>query len=657
MRKLIGLLGNRWLLSCVGLGAVASVIWMIGPLIGFGSSRPLQSPSVRLIVILVMVVFWALNHMRKVIKANQANQGMVDGLVEAESAAEDPDRSAEEIATLKERFEEAVEVLKKSKGKKSRLSLYDLPWYIIIGPPGSGKTTALVNSGLEFPLAERYGKEALSGVGGTRNCDWWFTDEAILLDTAGRYTTQDSDADVDRSAWEGFLNLLKKYRRRRPINGVLVAISLSDLMVLNEHERISHARAIKTRIQELDQHFGIRFPVYVMLTKCDLVAGFMEFFDDLGRSEREQVWGVTFPIEASESAEGVVDRFGPELDGLLERLSDRLLWRMSQERDPRRRAAIYGFPRQLASLKQSVEGFLGDVFRGSRFEQAPMLRGIYFTSGTQEGTPIDRLMGAVARTYHLLECNKPVKSDILRTDSCNNFNRQSIMTIESKTLSTWIAMKSFEVLFFGSLSDIWAEVGASVMEMIPQEIVPGRRKGDTLVEVISDPCIEAELLRDDQLLAIEITNKEQPETIADTAVSVASLTSIEAGRSNAKEDNMEVLQILHSLKTYLSQPITHLRIPPFGGTGSLVHVDININITGVYKTPLVPGPASSYKAIYTALMRAQGISAWSYGDSSKSIISLDLDLYEVLYACQFQGRHARQVHITPRGIACRFCSH
>ena len=65
---------------------------------------------------------------------------------------------------------------------------------MIIGPPGSGKTTALINSGLKFPLARGATPEAVAGVGGTRYCDWWFTEDAVLIDTAGRYTTQDSDA-------------------------------------------------------------------------------------------------------------------------------------------------------------------------------------------------------------------------------------------------------------------------------------------------------------------------------------------------------------------------------------------------------------------------------------------------------------------------------
>ena len=53
------------------------------------------------------------------------------------------------------------------------------------------------------------GQGAVAGVGGTRLCDWWFTENAVLIDTAGRYTTQDSDAAVDRAGWDAFLDLLK----------------------------------------------------------------------------------------------------------------------------------------------------------------------------------------------------------------------------------------------------------------------------------------------------------------------------------------------------------------------------------------------------------------------------------------------------------------
>jgi type VI secretion system protein ImpL len=135
--------------------------------------------------------------------------------------------------------------------RRDRRYLYQLPWYVIIGAPGSGKTTALANSGLKFPLSDKMGELAVRGVGGTRNCDWFFTDDAVLIDTAGRYTTQDSDEAVDRSAWQSFLELLRKYRPRSPIEGILVAFCIADLAESDLHQRLAHARAIKRRIQEI----------------------------------------------------------------------------------------------------------------------------------------------------------------------------------------------------------------------------------------------------------------------------------------------------------------------------------------------------------------------------------------------------------------------
>ena len=327
MRKIVDFFKKRWVISLIGLIALSILIWFVGPLVAIAGKVPLADAVVRLVVILIVVLIWGLNNLRVQMQANRANDQIAEGMAQStQSATKNKGQSDQDVAQLKERFDEAMSVLKKSSRKGGSVNLYELPWYIIIGPPGSGKTTALTHSGLEFPLAERFGKQALRGVGGTRNCDWWFTNDAVILDTAGRYVTQDSHGEADSAEWEGFLNLLKKYRKRRPINGVLISMSLPDLMLFNEHEQDYHIRAIKQRIQELDQQLGIRFPIYVLFTKCDLVAGFMEFFDDLGREERAQVWGMTFPS----NEQNVVQRFGVEFDGLLQRLNERLLARLNQ---------------------------------------------------------------------------------------------------------------------------------------------------------------------------------------------------------------------------------------------------------------------------------------------------------------------------------------
>ena len=310
-------------------------------------------------------------------------------------------QTSEEITQMNERFVQALGTLKKLnfKGKGAKSALYELPWYIIIGPPGSGKTTALINSSLDFPLAEKFGSGALQGVGGTRNCDWWFTNDAVLIDTAGRYTTQDSHKVVDSSAWEGFLTLLKKHRRRRPINGAIVAISLQDLLTQTEDERAKHAKTIRTRIDELMEKLEVRFPVYLMFTKCDLVSGFSEFFEDLGKEEREQILGMSLPDSPEESSAPDFEKVSYEYTQIVKRLYERVLWRVHSERDTKRRSAIQAFPQQMENLQGIIDSFVQQTFVQNRYRLQPYLRGVYFTSGTQDGTPIDRLMSSVSSNF------------------------------------------------------------------------------------------------------------------------------------------------------------------------------------------------------------------------------------------------------------------
>ena len=388
------LLTRRGLWLLLALVLIALVIWFAGPYVAFADYAPLETAIARWVAIALVVVFWGLRTLFRELKAARAGGLLVKEVVRQEDPA--AARASTDARQLRERFEEAVEALQKSRANRTRL--YELPWYIIIGPPGAGKTTAIVNSGLNFPLAQKFGKEALRGVGGTRNCDWWFTDQAILLDTAGRYTTQDSDQASDAGGWREFLTLLRKYRRRRPINGVLVALSLAELATQTDAERARHVAAVRQRLDELHRELKVLLPVYLVLTKCDLLAGFTEFFDDLSQEGREQVWGMTFALDASRAGTAA-SQFSAEYALLLERLNARMLARMESERDLQRRALIFGFPRQVAGARRSLEAFLGETFGSSAFEQSGWLRGVYFTSGTQVGTPVDRMLGALARTF------------------------------------------------------------------------------------------------------------------------------------------------------------------------------------------------------------------------------------------------------------------
>ena len=267
---------RRWLRTLIWAAAACLVVFFYGDAVRLGRWEPLAGETRRDLACAAILAGWALYNVVMLVRDRRTNKTMIDALVKDGQPSKD-DLSAQEVDKLRTRLQEAMTQLRRMVGGR-RGYLYQLPWYIMIGPPGSGKTTALLNSGLKFPLAETLGRDPLQGVGGTRNCDWWFTEEAILLDTAGRYTTQDSDPEVDQKGWTGFLGLLKQYRPLQPINGVIVALSIEDVASANPQERLANAQAIRARLGELTRTFASRFPIYVLLTKADLLAGFVQFF-------------------------------------------------------------------------------------------------------------------------------------------------------------------------------------------------------------------------------------------------------------------------------------------------------------------------------------------------------------------------------------------
>lgn len=407
----------KTLLISIGVLCVVLLVWFGGPLVAIADYVPLQSVTARLVTLLLILLaglaWWGVG----VIRARLANRRMLaaieaageSGSGQAPSSGQGPApvRDDAQLEEVRSRFRRAMDVLRESgrgQGISTRLfggrrHIYQLPWYLFIGAPGSGKTTALMNAGLQFPLAEKLGDSPIRGIGGTRNCDWWFTDQAVLIDTAGRYTTQDSDAQADAREWGEFLALLRRFRPRQPINGVLATVSVADLLQSSPEQRERMAIALRQRVQELLEKLDIAIPVYLLVTKADLLPGFTEFFADADRERREQVWGTTYPHAAQPAA--LATEFDAGFAELLRRIDDLSLDRLQAETDTERRARIHGFAPQFASLHGPLASFVATAFPESRLARRPMVRGVYFTSGTQEGSPVDRVMGAIARRFGL----------------------------------------------------------------------------------------------------------------------------------------------------------------------------------------------------------------------------------------------------------------
>ena len=288
-----------------------------------------------------------------------------------------PGREPNRHQDLQSSWKKAVETLRASHLKKEGNPLYVLPWYLMIGEGGSGKSTAIKSARLCSPFA---GEDC--GGSGTHNCDWRFYDQGILLDTAGRYTVP-VDPDHDNEEWRKFLSLLLKYRKKEPINGLIVALAADKLVNGSSQELENYGRQLRSRIDEMMRSLGISFPVYLLVTKCDLIRGMTQFSDRLPEQSLDQPMGLVNK-EMSTDVPALLERFWTSIDERLRSL--RLLLLHGPESRPAS-ASLLLFPDEMRKLKPALDAFMLAAFAVNHYQETPLLRGIYLCSGRRQGSP------------------------------------------------------------------------------------------------------------------------------------------------------------------------------------------------------------------------------------------------------------------------------
>jgi type VI secretion system protein ImpL len=394
MQRLLRILTHTRTLSIIGALALVGFLFLGVTALRI---RLIWAVAVFGVLLLLWLAIWLFKFLKARRSGAKLNQALTQQVESAQAApGADPSRQAE-LDGLRSRLAQAVKTIKTSKiGQTSGSSaLYELPWYIVIGNPSAGKSSAILNSGLQFPLSGE-NTAAIQGVGGTRNCDWFFTTEGILLDTAGRYAVHEED----RTEWLGFLGLLKKYRPRAPINGIIVTASIAELTGSKPEFAIELAKNLRQRVQELTEKLEVFAPVYVMFTKADLITGFTEFFSGGDRSEFERVWGSSFPYEPNEKIDAVA-QFDKRFDELHDGLKDISIAQIALSRNGTLAPGQLSFPLEFSAIKASLRAFLATLFETNPFQYQPVFRGFYFSSALQEGVANSAASERIARRFAL----------------------------------------------------------------------------------------------------------------------------------------------------------------------------------------------------------------------------------------------------------------
>ncbi|SER19951.1 type VI secretion system protein ImpL [Rosenbergiella nectarea] len=367
---------------------VLALIWVAGPWLLVGKGYPLRLPGHRLLLMAV-VAFVALTYgVWRLLQALARNPALLSRWIKKPSSTQKNAAQANTaIHTAVARGMQYMRQIQQVIPRWQRffgLRRATLPWFLMLGAPSAGKTALLLSSGQDFPLPEQLSRKN-SEAPPTGSCECLFTNQAVFIDTAGRFVSETNDGEEE---WSSLLSALKKSRPTQGINGAIVTLSVEDILHKTQTERLAMAAALRGRISEAREKLGVRFPIYVIVTKLDLLNGFTDFFRNLTLAEREQIWGVTLDWEKAlpHASQNLHHQLKQEFDLLHHRLSSAVYLRQQEEYDLGDRKRLYAFPDDFAQLASIVNEMVNNIFFASRYDETDVfsaLRGVYFTSSCQ----------------------------------------------------------------------------------------------------------------------------------------------------------------------------------------------------------------------------------------------------------------------------------
>ncbi len=467
-------------MAVLGGGSIFSALYILFA----GNSMALMIIIIGMVVVmLLLAAFKGLLSWSRKRKSNPLTQGIAGNAAAAPQAISEPARRAR-LDDLRRNFEQGIE-----KFRAAGKNLYSVPWYVLVGEPGSGKTEAIRHCNVGFPPGLQ---DQLQGAGGTLNMNWWFTNQAIIVDTAGRLMFEEV-APGTTNEWGEFLKLLKNTRPNCPINGMLLVIPVDTLIKDTADSIEKKAGKIAQQFDQIQRSLGVRFPVFIIVTKCDLLNGFREFFDDLNDPQlQHQImgWSNPEPLDSKFDPKAVTNHLETVKKRLTDRRQQLLLDPVNTEDAQSRRIdqvdALYALPDSITKIGPRLRRYLEMIFVAGEWSPKPLfLRGIYFTSSMTEGSALDAELAEVLgvpvdslpegrvwrrdRAYFLrdLFIEKVFKEKGLVTRADNADKQQSRRRAIVMSCGIVALLILFALVFFGSRSlqksigtekDFWAEV-------------------------------------------------------------------------------------------------------------------------------------------------------------------------------------------------------
>ncbi|MEM6405613.1 MAG: type VI secretion system membrane subunit TssM [Pseudomonadota bacterium] len=376
------------------------VLWVYGPELPYYDTYPLAPVTTRWLITLGIILLvvaglaiaaWRkLAHIRAEAKRQQREQ-------------EDPVLPI--LRALYDRFDQTLTDLRQHIMRRDYL--YALPWYMVIGSEGAGKTSLINRCGQKYTQSTYQQVKRRRGTKLPYKIDWWIGNDAIIIDPDGELISDQVPEgygdyeSLPQRVWQACIHWLERTRSRRPLNGILLVIDLPSILSMTSSDRKTYAGLLRSKLRDLSEQLSTRLPIYIILSKMDLLEGFEASFGHLSRAEREQSFGFTFSLSSLEDADRWQDEFNQGYTQLLDNLTEHTFEAIAKAPDQPTRQALFAFNRQFAGIRDTLHDFLADILESDRYATAALVRGLYYTSVYQQGIADNVYVEGAARNYDL----------------------------------------------------------------------------------------------------------------------------------------------------------------------------------------------------------------------------------------------------------------
>ncbi|MCE0777922.1 MULTISPECIES: type VI secretion system membrane subunit TssM [unclassified Pseudomonas] len=409
----------------LGLGAalILVAIWWLGPQWTWREQQPLASMAHRglasLVLVLVPLLCW-LVVLRKRNRRLQAERN--------QTAAVELDRVLPYVQAQEQALDQGLSRFLHNAG--GRRALYRLPWYLVVGDQRAGKTSFIDRTEQNFSLtridkAQKRGRQAQALA---YPIGWWVSNDAVIIDPPGAFIRQDSrsispaeEADTldvppatPARLWQHLLGWLVRNRSQRALNGVVLVIDLPALLHGTSEQRVALAHVLRTRLYEVSSQLGSRLPLYVVMSKFDLVDGFDQLYAGLPAASREKMLGFTFKLDAIGTFDAWLEEYGEQYGQMISELFEQMVERLDALDGALLRARLFSLHAQLIGLRPILLGFLKETLASDRYTTPALVRGVYWSSVVQQGDMLNAFVREAAQPYKtklpLLEGKAPGKA-------------------------------------------------------------------------------------------------------------------------------------------------------------------------------------------------------------------------------------------------------